>query len=549
MATSVGPPGSGSETNTASGPSARLRPARAWYWVALGVFLAGLAWAAVMIAVLIGRVDSFQRVPDPGSGVISLAHSGGYVIYYEGPGASSGNVPTGNVHVAPASESAAVQSIGSYSGSLTYQFGHHEGAAVATLQIDHPGRFLVTATSSTAPPGSHLAIGSSIAGGILVIVIPALLLTLAGIGGAITIAIIRHRRAKRARLPLTPLTGDPAAGPNQPVGPAGQWPPDGTQWVPPPDTPPTAPTQSWPPVLPDAPTQTWPPPVPPVPPDAPPPPVPSVPPDVPTRWQQVKSELRFGSSRWLAGPGFVAAIIGVVEVIIPLRLHDAGGFNHTVWVGVVGLVGGNFGRRYQLGKAAIVLAVVAVGLGIAGPSIVNNGANDVNTADASTLTPSVATTGTVPNVPTTEEPTTPPASHPPSVKGIPGSIAITQDDQPAGTVAIASVKSTQKSSVDYGLAPAKGYFVTFTVRVNSTIDGLNIGAMDFYTVVGGRHYDAGTGNVYGGVNPDNELTYIILNAGEHTQGTISFDLPSPHGQLRYAPIYQGLGAPVATWKY
>jgi len=45
-----------------------------------------VAWAAIMFAVLIGRVDSFQRVPDPGSGVISLTHSGGYVIYYEGPG-------------------------------------------------------------------------------------------------------------------------------------------------------------------------------------------------------------------------------------------------------------------------------------------------------------------------------------------------------------------------------------------------------------------------------------------------------------------------------
>jgi hypothetical protein len=202
MAIPVGPPGSGYETNAASGPSARLRPARAWYWVALGVFLAGLAWAALMFAVLIGRVDSFPRVPDPGSGVVSLTHSGGYLIYYEGPGASSGSVPTGNVRVTPVSGSGAVQSIGSYSGSLTYQFGHHEGTAVATLQIARPGRFLVTATSSTAPPGSHLAIGSSIAGGIALIVFPALLLVLAGIGGAITIAIIRHPRAKRARLPV-----------------------------------------------------------------------------------------------------------------------------------------------------------------------------------------------------------------------------------------------------------------------------------------------------------------------------------------------------------
>ena len=151
--------------------------------------------------------------------------------------------------------------------------------------------------------------------------------------------------------------------------------------------------------------------------------------------------------------------------------------------------------------------------------------------------------------PTTEAPTTPPASHPPSVKGIPGSIGITQDDQPAGTVAIASVKSTQKSSVDYGLAPANGYFVTFTVRVNSTIDGLNIGDLDFYTVVGGRHYDAGNGNVYGGVNPGNELNYTILNAGEHTQGTISFDLPSPHGRAAVRTHLPGPGRLIATWKY
>jgi hypothetical protein len=96
MAASVGPPGSGFEPNAAaSAPvsSARLRPARAWYWVALVVFLAGVAWAALMFVALIGRVNSFPRVPDPGSGVISLTHSGGYVIYYEGRGLRAGILP------------------------------------------------------------------------------------------------------------------------------------------------------------------------------------------------------------------------------------------------------------------------------------------------------------------------------------------------------------------------------------------------------------------------------------------------------------------------
>jgi hypothetical protein len=96
------------------------------------------------------------------------------------------------------------------------------------------------------------------------------------------------------------------------------------------------------------------------------------------------------------------------------------------------------------------------------------------------------------------------------------------------------------------LAPANGYFVTFTGRVDSTIDGLEIGDLDFYTLVGGRHYDAGNGNVYGGANTDNELGYTTVNAGEHTQGTMSFDVGSRHGLLPYAPDY---GGPIATWKY
>jgi hypothetical protein len=123
------------------------------------------------------------------------------VIYYEGPGASNGNVPAGNVRVTPESASAAVKSITAFSGSMTYQIGSREGTAVAHLQIVAPGRFLVRATSSGAPPGSHLAIGSNISGGIAAIVLPALVLALAAVGGAIVVAVVRHTRIKRARLP------------------------------------------------------------------------------------------------------------------------------------------------------------------------------------------------------------------------------------------------------------------------------------------------------------------------------------------------------------
>ncbi len=203
MTTSAGPPGGGGEAYAVAPvalPPAKLRPGRVWYWMALAVFLVGVIWGVVAFVAIIGRVDSFQRVPFPGTGVISLAR-GGYVVYYEGPGASSGNVPVGNVEVTPLSGSAAIDRMASYSGSVTYQFGSHTGTAVLSLQIAGAGRFQVRATSSAAWPGSHLAFGSSIAGWIVAAAVPTAVLGLTGIVGAIVVAIIRHTRAKRARVP------------------------------------------------------------------------------------------------------------------------------------------------------------------------------------------------------------------------------------------------------------------------------------------------------------------------------------------------------------
>jgi len=147
------PPGGGSEADGGAplaSPPAKLRPGRVWYWVSAAAVLAGVAWAVVAFLVIIGQVDSFPRVPAPGTGVLVLP-SGGYVVYYEGPGASNGAVPAGHIGMRPLSESAAVGSIRPYSGgSVTYQFGSHDGSAVAVVQITRPGRFLVQETSSAA---------------------------------------------------------------------------------------------------------------------------------------------------------------------------------------------------------------------------------------------------------------------------------------------------------------------------------------------------------------------------------------------------------------
>jgi hypothetical protein len=203
--TSLASPSSGDETHPAAPPAtqlAKLRPGRVWYWVALLVFLAGAAWAAVGLVTLNNKIDSFQRVALPGAGKVSLDHSGGYVIYYEGPGAADGNIPAFNVKVTPASAPAAVESLEAYSGGLTYNFGSREGRAVLTLGVAQPGTFVIEAPGAPAVSGgSSLAVGSSIGGGIVRIAVPATVAILGAISGAIAIFFVRRSRAKRARSP------------------------------------------------------------------------------------------------------------------------------------------------------------------------------------------------------------------------------------------------------------------------------------------------------------------------------------------------------------
>ncbi|MEU4295589.1 hypothetical protein AB0E63_45860 [Kribbella sp. NPDC026596] len=197
--------GSGDEADWAApapSPSAKLRPGRVWYWVALLVFVAGLAWLLLGLVLLNNRIDSFERVAVPGQGEVSLDHSGSYVIYYEGPGAAAGNVPAFDLTVTPVSAPAEVQSLEPHSGSVTYSFGSREGRAVLTLEVTQPGKFLIKAPGAPAVAGgSWLAVGSSIAGGIVRVVVPSVVAMLAAVGGAIAVALVRHSRAKRARSP------------------------------------------------------------------------------------------------------------------------------------------------------------------------------------------------------------------------------------------------------------------------------------------------------------------------------------------------------------
>lgn len=178
----------------------RVRPGRVWYLAALAVLLAGVAWIVFGLISVSHQVDSFPRVPLPAGGTVTLASSGGYVVYYEGPGASTGRVPGFNVRVSPAAPPAAVGRLRPYTASVNYSFGAHQGRAVLTLQVVHPGRFLVEPSAAAGVPGgADLAFGSSIAGRVVGTVLPSIGLIFLGVIGAIVVGIIRITRVRRAR--------------------------------------------------------------------------------------------------------------------------------------------------------------------------------------------------------------------------------------------------------------------------------------------------------------------------------------------------------------
>jgi hypothetical protein len=180
-------------------PSPKLRPGRIWYLVALAVLVAGIAWLVFGIASVVSTIDGLQRVPLPSGGTVRLTHSGGYTIYYEGPGAQSGNFSFFQIRIAPATPGAGVASLAHYGATVTYSIGSHEGRAVLSLRVTRPGSYVVT-TSGNAPANADLAFGGSIGGGIVSALLPAIPLIIVGFVSGLILFILRvvGKRSRRA---------------------------------------------------------------------------------------------------------------------------------------------------------------------------------------------------------------------------------------------------------------------------------------------------------------------------------------------------------------
>jgi len=187
---------------------------------ALVVFAGAAAWLVLGILSFAEKIDGFQRVTMPQGGQVSLDHSGDYVIYYEGPGATTGAIPSFFVHVRPASRGSVAWLLTLYASSQRYNFGSHHGCGVLTLQVTHPGRFTLTGIGvPAAAAGSDLAVGTSLPGGIVSIVGPSESLMLLSVLSAVLIFIIRIFRRSRLRVQAHARQGHYQPPPANAAGP------------------------------------------------------------------------------------------------------------------------------------------------------------------------------------------------------------------------------------------------------------------------------------------------------------------------------------------
>jgi hypothetical protein len=123
-----------------------------------------------------------------------------------------------------------------------------------------------------------------------------------------------------------------------------------------------------------------------------------------------------------------------------------------------------------------------------------------------------------------------------------------------GTVSVDKVIVTQRpADSEFGEPPANGWYVIVHVTAaadSAYMDGFNVNTFDFSDVMnGGRVFSTDTGNSFEALNSaqENEDITATLGAGQSSSGWLAFDVPRPHGQIVYAPNFDG--QPIAAWSY
>jgi hypothetical protein len=209
--------------------------------MAVGV-IGAIVWFAVGFTSFADTIDGFQRVSANGQGEVTFDETGGYVVYYEAPGADDGDIPDGQVLLTPADSDEPVP-LERYDSELSYNDGDHSGYAVVTFDIDQPGAYIL---ESESDGNGDLAVGRSVASKLVTTLVGSFALGGLGVvvGAILLIVTYVRRRNARTRGGSGYAPGYPPPPPGYPPSPVYGSAPSGP---PPPSYPPPPPPSSYPP--------------------------------------------------------------------------------------------------------------------------------------------------------------------------------------------------------------------------------------------------------------------------------------------------------------
>lgn len=182
---------------------------RAWYGVALVLFLAGAAGAGALIWSALSGLDSgMTRIVVPGSSVLALSQPGSYTIFHETNAVIGGRIYASRtidglqVSIAKVPGGAAIPVAAPHLSSR-YEYGGHTGVSVLSFTIAKPGNYRLTAQygDGRSGPQAVLAIGEGFFGRLLGTIFGAIGAMFAGTVAAVVIAsftFFTRRRLRRA---------------------------------------------------------------------------------------------------------------------------------------------------------------------------------------------------------------------------------------------------------------------------------------------------------------------------------------------------------------
>jgi hypothetical protein len=186
------------ERPTKQGSSSPRTPSTGWIWLGSAIGVLGLAaavvWGVISVSGYLNRVNDLPRLSVPGQIRVQIPKAGEQFLYSEGAGSAS--LDELGIRVTdPRGQTVALTP---YRLDLRYDHSGQVGRALATFEANGAGSYRVAATG-TAPAGSRVAIGESVAKNVIPTLLGILALLLVTVGGGLTLVIATVVRRSTAR--------------------------------------------------------------------------------------------------------------------------------------------------------------------------------------------------------------------------------------------------------------------------------------------------------------------------------------------------------------